>query len=47
LAQGARERGASELDAFRDACCAMSTVFLLGLVAVFFLPETKGKPLPE
>jgi MFS family permease len=47
LAQGARERGAPELDAFRDACCAMSTVFLLGLVAVYFLPETKGKPLPE
>ena len=36
-----------KLDAFRDACAYMSVVFLLGLVAVWFLPETKGKPLPE
>ena len=36
-----------KLDAFRDACTYMSVVFLLGLVAVWFLPETKGKPLPE
>jgi len=38
---------AMKLDAFRDACAYMSVVFLLGLVAVWFLPETKGKPLPE
>jgi len=25
----------------------MSLIFLLGLVALFFLEETKGKPLPE
>jgi hypothetical protein len=25
----------------------MCTVFLIGLVALPFLPETKGKPLPE
>ena len=36
-----------KLNAFRDACTYMSIVFLLGLVAVWFLPETKGKPLPE
>ena len=47
LAAGAKSRGGSELDAFRDACCTMSLVFLVGLVAVYFLPETKGKHLPE
>ena len=36
-----------KLAAFRMACCLLSSVFLLGLVAVFFLPETKGQPLPE
>jgi hypothetical protein len=25
----------------------MSVIFLLGLVALVFLPETKGRPLPE
>ena len=25
----------------------LSSVFLLGVVAVWFAPETKGKPLPE
>lgn len=37
----------AKLAAFRDACCYMSGVFLLGLVALAFLPETKGRPLPE
>lgn len=35
------------LDAFRDACCYMSGIFLIGLIALAFLPETKGRPLPE
>jgi len=36
-----------KLDAFRDACSYMSVIFLVGLIALWFLPETKGRPLPE
>ncbi len=35
------------IDAFRDACSYMSVFFLIGLIALLFLPETKGRPLPE
>lgn len=37
----------AKLAAFRNACGWMSLVFLLGLIVVFFLRETKGQPLPE
>lgn len=37
----------AKLEGFRDACCWMSLVFLVGLMALPFLPETKGRPLPE
>ena len=37
----------AQLEAFRNAATYMSGIFLLGLVALMFLPETKGKPLPE
>jgi MFS family permease len=37
----------AKLQAFRNACGWMSCVFLLGLFALPFAPETKGKPLPE
>ena len=37
----------AKLLAFRNACSYMSAIFLLGLVALAFLPETKGRPLPE
>ena len=40
-------KATAELNAFRSAGCYMSAVFLLGLVALLFLPETKGQPLPE
>jgi MFS family permease len=33
--------------AWRYTALAMSSIFLLGLVALPFAPETKGKPLPE
>ena len=46
LAAGATTPEA-KLDAFRNAASYISVVFLLGLVALMFLPETKGRPLPE
>ncbi len=49
--QAALKAGASSpearIEAFRDAASGMSAVFLLGLVALWFLPETRGRPLPE
>lgn len=32
---------------FRYAGVTMCSIFLVGLIAVIFIPETKGKPLPE
>jgi MFS family permease len=49
--QAALKAGATtpeaKLEAFRTACTYMSGIFLLGLVALAFLPETKGRPMPE
>jgi MFS family permease len=39
-------KATAELDAFRTAGSYMSSVFLLGSIALMFLPETKGRPLP-
>jgi len=36
-----------KLAAFRSACQWMSLIFLLGLVVLLFLEETKGKAMPE
>jgi hypothetical protein len=46
LAQGATT-AVAKLEAFRNAACFLSAVFLLGLVALYFLKETKGQPMPE
>jgi MFS family permease len=46
LAAGAPSPEA-KLQAFRSACCWVSLVYLLALLALPFLPETKGQPLPE
>ncbi len=40
-------KAAAKMDAFRSACTWMSLVFLAGLIALHFLPETKGRPMPE
>lgn len=49
--QAALKAGATtpeaKIEAFRNATSYMSAIFLVGIVALFFLPETKGKPLPE
>ncbi len=35
------------IDAFRDAASWMCLIFLIGIIVLPFLPETKGQPLPE
>lgn len=49
--QSALKAGAStpeaKIEAFRNAATYMSAIFLLGLVVLCFLPETKGRPMPE
>ena len=37
----------AKINAFRDAATYMSGIFLVGLVALFFLHETRGKDMPE
>jgi MFS family permease len=46
LAQGAATPEA-KLEAFRNACCWVALVYLVGLIALPFLPETRGQPMPE
>jgi len=46
LSEGA-QTPAAKMEAFRNACCWVSLVYLLALLALPFLPETKGLPLPE
>ena len=46
LAEGATTPEA-KLEAFRNACCWVSLIYLVGLLALPFLPETKGRPMPE
>jgi MFS family permease len=36
-----------KMAAFRSACCWVSLIYLLALFALPFLPETKGRPMPE
>ena len=36
-----------KINSFRDTCSYMSVIFLFGLVAIYFLPETKGREMPK
>jgi MFS family permease len=40
-------KSAAKIDAFRDAASWMCLIFLLGIIVLPFLPETKDQPLPE
>ena len=37
----------AQLTAFRNAACWLAGIYFLGLIVLPFLPETKGRPLPE
>jgi len=37
----------ASLMTFRSAAVLMSTIYLVGVIALIWAPETKGKPLPE
>lgn len=49
--QAALKAGATtpeaKIEAFRNAASYMSVIFVVGMVALIFLPETKGRPMPE
>ena len=34
-------------NSYPKACSVMSLVYLVGMVLIWFAPETRGKPLPE
>lgn len=38
---------AASVGGFGHAAAIVTPIYLLGIIAVFFLPETRGKPLPE
>ncbi len=40
-------KAAAKLDAFRSAACWLACIYLVGLLVLPFLPETKDRPLPE
>ena len=46
FANGAAKGSLERIDAFRDAGAYMCAFYLIGIIALFFLPETKGRPLP-
>ena len=36
-----------QLDAYPRACMTISLIYVVGMVLIWFCPETRGKPLPE
>lgn len=47
VAADAVAKADAKLSAFREAACWLSAIYLLGLVVLPFLPETKDRALPE
>jgi MFS family permease len=47
MALNAIMRERQVIEPFRKAATVLSLIFLLGMVALIWAPETKGKPLPE
>ncbi len=37
----------AQLTAFRNAACWLACIYVIGLLVLPFLPETKGRPMPE
>ena len=37
----------AQLTAFRSAACWLACIYVIGLLVLPFLPETKGRPMPE
>ena len=34
-------------ESYPNACSTITLVYILGMILIWFAPETKGKPLPE
>ena len=37
----------SAFDGLPQACAALSFVYVVGVIVIWFVPETKGQPLPD
>ena len=46
-AADAAAQAEARLGAFRNAACYLAGIYFVGLLVLPFLPETKGRPLPE
>ena len=40
-------RASANFGGFSNAAMTVATIYFLGIVSAPFLPETRGKPLPE
>ena len=39
--------GLSDIGGLPQACAALSFIYIVGVIVIWFVPETKGQPLPE
>jgi hypothetical protein len=37
----------AEFGGLPQACAALSYIYIIGVIVIWFVPETKGQPLPE